>query len=64
MIFQSFNLFDCLSVYKNIAYPLEIAGVPKNEIKRRVLETAELVGLTDKLKAHPGALSGGQKQRV
>ena len=64
MIFQNFNLFDCLSVYKNIAYPLEIAGVPKNEIKRRVLETAELVGLTDKLKAHPGALSGGQKQRV
>ena len=64
MIFQNFNLFDCLSVYKNISYPLEIAGVPQKEIKKRVLETAELVGLTDKLKTHPGALSGGQKQRV
>ena len=64
MIFQNFNLFDCLTVYKNISYPLEIAGVPRKEIKQRVLETAELVGLSDKLDAHPGALSGGQKQRV
>ena len=64
MIFQNFNLFDSMTVYKNIAYPLEIAGIPKAEIKKRVLETAELVGLTEKLKAHPGALSGGQKQRV
>ena len=53
-----------MTVYKNIAYPLEIAGVPKKEINKRVIETAELVGLSDKLKAHPGALSGGQKQRV
>ncbi|MBR6211300.1 MAG: ATP-binding cassette domain-containing protein [Clostridiales bacterium] len=64
MIFQNFNLFDSMSVYKNIAYPLEIDGVPRDEIKRRVQETAELVGLADKLKAYPGALSGGQKQRV
>ena len=64
MIFQNFNLFDSMTVYQNIAYPLEISGVPKKEIKKKVLETAELVGLTEKLKAHPGALSGGQKQRV
>lgn len=64
MIFQNFNLFDSMTVYQNIAYPLEISGVPRKEIKQRVLETAELVGLTEKLKAHPGALSGGQKQRV
>ena len=64
MIFQNFNLFDCQSVYQNIAYPLKIAGVSKSEIDKRVLETAELVGLTEKLNAHPGALSGGQKQRV
>ena len=64
MIFQNFNLFDSMTVYQNIAYPLEISGVPPKEIKQRVLETAELVGLTEKLKAHPGALSGGQKQRV
>ena len=64
MIFQNFNLFDSMTVYQNIAYPLQQAGVPNAQIKERVLETAELVGLTDKLKVHPGALSGGQKQRV
>ncbi len=64
MIFQTFNLFEAKTVWKNIAYPLMISGVPKKEIKRRVEETAELVGLTDKLDVYPGALSGGQKQRV
>lgn len=64
MIFQTFNLFEAKTVYRNIAYPLEISGVPKSEIRRRVLETAELVGLSDKLDAYPGGLSGGQKQRV
>ena len=64
MVFQTFNLFEAKTVWKNIAYPLVISGVPKKEIKRRVEETAELVGLTDKLDAYPGALSGGQKQRV
>jgi D-methionine transport system ATP-binding protein len=64
MIFQTFNLFEAKTVYRNISYPLEISGVSKAEIKRRVLEAAELVGLSDKLKAYPGGLSGGQKQRV
>ena len=64
MVFQTFNLFEAKTVWKNIAYPLVISGVPKKEIKRRVEETAELVGLSDKLDAYPGALSGGQKQRV
>lgn len=64
MVFQNFNLFDSRNVYRNIAYPLEISGFPKNKIKERVLETAELVGLSDKLDAYPGGLSGGQKQRV
>lgn len=64
MIFQTFNLFEAKTVYKNIAYPLVISGVPKKEITARVEETAALVGLTDKLDVYPGALSGGQKQRV
>jgi len=64
MIFQTFNLFEAKNVYHNISYPLEISNVPRSEIRRRVLETAELVGLADKLSAYPGALSGGQKQRV
>jgi len=64
MIFQTFNLFEAKNVYHNISYPLEISNVPRSEIRRRVLETAELVGLADKLSVYPGALSGGQKQRV
>ncbi len=64
MIFQTFNLFEAKTVYRNIAYPLKISGVPKKEIDRRVRDMAELVGLTDKLDAYPGGLSGGQKQRV
>lgn len=64
MIFQTFNLFEAQTVYQNIAYPLKISKVKKNEIHERVLEAAEMVGLTDKLRAYPGGLSGGQKQRV
>lgn len=64
MIFQQFNLFEAQTVYENIAYPLKISGVPHSEIRGRVLEAAEVVGLSDKLDAYPGGLSGGQKQRV
>ncbi len=64
MVFQSFNLFDARTVFRNIAYPLEVSDFPKKQIRQRVLETAELVGLTDKLDSYPGGLSGGQKQRV
>lgn len=64
MVFQNFNLFDSRNVYRNIAYPLEVSGFPKEKIRERVLETAELVGLSNKLENYPGGLSGGQKQRV
>ena len=64
IIFQTFNLFEAKTVYQNIAYPLKICKTPKSEIDKRVRETAELVGLSEKLDAYPGGLSGGQKQRV
>ncbi len=64
MIFQHFNLLMQRNVEDNIAFPLEIAKVPKNEIRERVKELLELVGLTDKAKSYPAQLSGGQKQRV
>jgi D-methionine transport system ATP-binding protein len=64
MIFQQFNLFEAKTVYENIAYPLKISKTPRLEIRPRVLEAAEVVGLSDKLNAFPGGLSGGQKQRV
>ncbi len=64
MIFQNFNLFSSRNVAGNIAYPMEIAGVPKSEIKPRVEELLELVGLSDRYSAPISTLSGGQKQRV
>ncbi|AVX30715.1 D-methionine transport system ATP-binding protein [Carboxydocella thermautotrophica] len=64
MIFQHFNLLSSRTVRENIAFPLEIAGVPRAEIKKRVDELLELVGLTDRADNYPAQLSGGQKQRV
>lgn len=64
MIFQTFNLFESKTVFQNIAYPLQLSNLKKQQIKERVEEILELVGLTDKIKAYPGQLSGGQKQRV
>ncbi len=64
MIFQHFNLFDSRTVFGNVAYPLEIAGLDKKHIRRRVEEILELVELSDKINCQIGQLSGGQKQRV
>ncbi|MFL0196706.1 methionine ABC transporter ATP-binding protein [Clostridium sp. WILCCON 0269] len=64
MIFQDFNLFHSMTVYKNVAFPLKIAGYPKGKIKDRVHEILDLVELSDKIESYPAQLSGGQKQRV
>jgi len=64
MIFQNFNLLGSRSASGNIAYPLEIAGLPGKQIERRVAELLEMVGISDKRKARMRELSGGQKQRV
>ena len=64
MIFQQFNLLYSRSVYKNIAYPLRLAGLPKDKVIDRVEELLDFVGLGDKALAYPAQLSGGQKQRV
>lgn len=64
MIFQHFNLLWSRTVEENIAFPLEIAGVPKAERAKRVNELIDLVGLTGRGSAYPSQLSGGQKQRV
>lgn len=64
MIFQNFNLFSSRSAGKNVAYPLEISGFPKDKIRAKVREMLELVGLSDREDAPISTLSGGQKQRV
>ena len=64
MIFQHFNLLWSRTVEENIAFSLEIAGVPKAKRKEKVAELIDLVGLTGREKSYPSQLSGGQKQRV
>ncbi|TFD53470.1 methionine ABC transporter ATP-binding protein [Cryobacterium frigoriphilum] len=64
MIFQQFNLLGSRTVAGNVAYPLEVAGFPKQDRAARVAELLSFVGLTDKAKSYPDQLSGGQKQRV
>jgi multiple sugar transport system ATP-binding protein len=64
MVFQSYALYPHLSVRDNIAFPLKIAKVPKDEIRRRVDEAARILDLQPYLKRKPRALSGGQRQRV
>ena len=64
MIFQHFNLLYNRTVFGNVAFPLEIAKVPRIEIEKRVTQLLSLVGLEDKAQVYPAQLSGGQKQRV
>lgn len=64
MVFQTFNLFNSRTVYGNLAYPLKLAKLPKEQIDARVKELLTFVGLEDKADRYPDQLSGGQKQRV
>ena len=64
MIFQHFYLISQKTVYDNIAFALRAAGTPNKEIKSRVEELLDMVGLADKRNVYPAQLSGGQKQRV
>lgn len=64
MIFQQFNLFRSRTVAGNVAYPLKVAGIGREERDRRVARLLDFVGLLDRAHDHPEQLSGGQKQRV
>lgn len=64
IVFQDYKLLSKLTVYENVAFALEIYGLPTNEVKRKVLKALDLVGLKSKTKSYPNQLSGGEQQRV
>ncbi len=64
MVFQSYALYPHMSVYDNMAFGLKLRKTPKNEIKRRVEDAAEILGIQELLERKPRQLSGGQRQRV
>ncbi|TQS70083.1 sn-glycerol-3-phosphate ABC transporter ATP-binding protein UgpC [Rhodobacteraceae bacterium] len=64
MVFQSYALYPHMTVYENIAFPLQVAKMTPAEIDRRVTEAAKVLKLEERLQHKPAALSGGQRQRV
>jgi multiple sugar transport system ATP-binding protein len=64
MVFQSYALYPHMSVWKNLAFGLETAGLPKSEIEPRVRRAAQILRIEPLLERKPKALSGGQRQRV
>ncbi|HPT91805.1 MAG TPA: sn-glycerol-3-phosphate ABC transporter ATP-binding protein UgpC [Acetivibrio sp.] len=64
MVFQNYALYPHMSVFDNMAFGLKLRKMPKDEIKRRVLEAAKILDIEHLLERRPKALSGGQRQRV
>ncbi|HHT66783.1 MAG TPA: ATP-binding cassette domain-containing protein [Erysipelotrichaceae bacterium] len=64
MVFQNYALYPNMTVYDNMAFSLKVRRTPKNEIRKRVLETAKILDIEDYLDRKPRQLSGGQRQRV
>ena len=64
MVFQNYALYPHMTVAENIGFALRMRKVPKAEARKRIAETARIIGLTDHLDRKPGQLSGGQRQRV
>lgn len=64
MVFQTWALYPNMKAFDNIAFPLEIKGLPKEELKKRVIEVAKYLEIEDLLDRYPKQMSGGQQQRV
>ncbi|MEM4563863.1 MAG: ABC transporter ATP-binding protein [Desulfurococcaceae archaeon] len=64
MVFQKYALYPHMTVYDNIAFPLKLRKMPREEIRKKVKEAAELLMIDDLLERYPNQLSGGQQQRV
>ncbi len=64
MVFQNYALYPHMTVRENMAFPLKMEKMPKDEINKKVNDASEILGLNDLLNNKPGQLSGGQRQRV
>ena len=64
IVFQDFKLLPKLTAYENVAFALEMYGLPKEEIRDKTLKALDLVGLREKARSFPDELSGGEQQRV
>lgn len=64
VVFQDFKLLEDKTVGENISFALEVTGTPTREIKKRVAQVLNLVGLKDRRDAYPNELSGGEQQRI
>lgn len=64
MVFQSYALYPHMTVEENMGFSLKLQNLPDNELRKRVREAADMLGLGDLLSRYPRALSGGQRQRV
>lgn len=64
VVFQDFKLLPKLTVYENVAFALEVFGLPKSEVHAKVIKVLDLVGLKGKAKQYPNQLSGGEQQRT
>lgn len=64
IVFQDYKLLPKLTVYENVAFALEIYGLPTDEVRKKVLKALDLVGLKSRTKSYPSQLSGGEQQRV
>jgi len=63
-LIRCINMLEARTVYDNVAFPLELQGMSKSEIKERITPILDIVGLTERMNNYPSQLSGGQKQRV